>query len=59
MSEEELWKELRKMVKEEVAAYLGVLPGLQVEEIWIGTAALCQELDMSKQTSIGARVSGV
>lgn len=50
MTEEEFWVELRKMVKQEVAAYFASVPSLQEPEELVGTAGLCKELGISKQT---------
>ena len=50
MTDIEFLTEVRRMIKEEVAAYMGAVPGLQEPEELIGTAALCRELAISKQT---------
>lgn len=50
MTDEEFWTELRKMVKQEVAAYFSAVPNLQEPEELLGTTALCKELGISKQT---------
>jgi hypothetical protein len=55
MTDEEFWTELRKMVKQEVAAYFSTVPSLQEPEELLGTAALCKELGISKQTLYNLR----
>lgn len=50
MTDIEFWTQVRKMVKQEVAAYFSAVPSLQEPEELIGTAALCKELAISKQT---------
>ena len=50
MTDIEFLTEVRRMIKEEVAAYMGAVPSLQEPEDWIGTAALCRGLEISKQT---------
>ena len=50
MTDIEFLTEVRRIIKEEVTAYMGAVPSLQEPEEWIGTAALCRELTISKQT---------
>ena len=50
MTDIEFLTEVRRMIKEEVAAYMGAVPSLQEPEELLGTAALCRELAISKQT---------
>lgn len=50
MTDIEFLTEVRRMIKEEVASYMGAVPSLQEPEDWIVTAALCRELGISKQT---------
>ena len=50
MTDIEFLIEVRRIIKEEVAAYMGAVPSLQEPEEWTGTAALCRELAISKQT---------
>ena len=48
MTEGYFWTELRKKVKQEVAAYFATVFHLQEPEELLGTAALCEELGISK-----------